>query len=106
MQVGLERRLVGAADLVQHVADLVRPTALDGDVGERRGQGGEQARAAIDAEHLETLAGQPAAHQIAQELLPLGGALGAGQAEVDDLLLAIGAKQARIIRSTSLARLA
>ena len=75
-QVGLDRRLVGLADLVQHVADLVRPAALDGDVGKGRGQGGEQARAAVDAQHLQALAGQPAAHQVAQELLPLGGALG------------------------------
>ena len=46
-------------------------------------------------QHLQALAGQAAADQIAQEQLPLGGALGAGQAEVDDLLLAVGAQAER-----------
>ena len=53
------------------------------------GKGREQARAAIDAEHLQALAGQATTHEIAQEVLPLRGALGARQAEVDDLLLAV-----------------
>ena len=64
------------ADLVQDVADLVRPAALHRHLGKGRGQGGEQARAAVDAQHLQALAGQAAAHQVAEEVLPLGGALG------------------------------
>jgi hypothetical protein len=122
VQVGLDLGLVGLADLVEDVADLVRPTALDGGVGEGRGQGRQQARAAVDAQHLEALAGQPAAHQIAQPLLPLGGALGGGETKVDDLLTgrpstgssaaatlrvdSPSTKHARIMRSTFWARLA
>jgi hypothetical protein len=55
VQAGLDRRLVGFADLVQQVADLVRPTALDGDIGECRGQGSEQAAATINAEYFQVL---------------------------------------------------
>ena len=89
MQAGLDGHLVGLADLVQNVADLVRPTALHGNVGEGCWQGGEQAGAAVDAQHFQALARKAAAHQVAQELLPLRGALGAGQAEVDDFLFAV-----------------
>jgi hypothetical protein len=64
---------------------------LHRDVGEGRGQGGEQAGAAVDAQHLQALADEAAAHEVAQELFPLRGALGAGQAEVDDLLPAVRA---------------
>ena len=81
--------LVGFADLVENVPDLVCPAALDRDVGQYRGQGGEQAGAAIDTDHVEPLAGEAAAVKIGEELLPFGGALAPRQAEVDDLLLAI-----------------
>jgi hypothetical protein len=49
----------------------------------------------IDAQHLQALAGQAAAHESAQELLPLGAALGRGETKVDDLLLAVGAQPQR-----------
>jgi hypothetical protein len=42
-------RLIGFSDLVEDVSDLVRPVALDGDAGQDRGQGCQQAGAAIDA---------------------------------------------------------
>jgi hypothetical protein len=42
VQASLDRRLVGLAGLVQHGADLVRPTALEGDVRKGRRQSGEQ----------------------------------------------------------------
>ena len=58
----------------------------------RRRQGGEQARAAIDAQHLEALASEATADKIAEKELPLGGALGGRETEVDDLLAAVGAQ--------------
>ncbi len=48
----------------------------------------KQAAAAIDADHVETLAGEPTAVEIGEEFLPFGGAFARRQAEVDDLLLA------------------
>jgi hypothetical protein len=44
----LDLGLVGLAGLVEDVPDLVRPATLDGDAGEDRWQGGQQARTAID----------------------------------------------------------
>jgi hypothetical protein len=77
----LDLGLVGLADLVEDVADLVRPAAPDRDVRERGGRGGREPGAAIDADHLEALAGEPAADQVAEEALPGGGALGRRRAE-------------------------
>ena len=76
VQGALDGRLIGLSDLVEHVPDLVRPAALDGDAGEDDRQGGQRARAAVDAEHVETLAGQPAAVKIGEKALQFGGALG------------------------------
>ena len=60
------------------------------------GKGGRQRRqkaaAAIDADHLEAVAGEAAADQIAEKALPFGGALACRQAEIDHLLLAVGAQ--------------
>jgi hypothetical protein len=57
---------------------LVRPAALDGDAGIDCGRGGEQAGAAIHADHIEPLAAEAATQQIAEEVLPFGGALRTG----------------------------
>jgi len=111
MQAGLDGGLVGLADRVEHVADLVRPTALRREVGEglwakpragrlprrvgERGPNPAPTGQAVDAEHLETLAGQPAADQVADELLPLRRALGGRQTQVDALLLAVRAQAER-----------
>lgn len=57
-----------------------------------RGEGRQQAGAAIDADHVEPLAGEPAAVEVGEERLPFGGAFARRQAEVDDLLLAVGAQ--------------
>jgi len=71
---------------------LADMAALDGDVGVGDGQGGEEARAAIDADHLEGLAFEAAAEEVGEEAFPLGGALGRRQAVVDDLLPAVGSE--------------
>jgi len=86
----LNRRLIGLFDLIEHVADLVRPTALYRNGVEHARQGRDQAGASIYADHLEALAGEAAAVEIGEELLPFGRAFRARQAEVGDLLLAIG----------------
>ncbi len=67
----------------------MRPAALHGDRGKGGRQCCQQPAAAIDADHLESLAGQPAADQVTEEVLPFGGALAPRQAEIDDLLLAV-----------------
>ena len=89
VQIGLDGGLVTNPDLGQDITDLVRPAALhrNGRIGGR--QRGEQPGGAIEADHLEPVAGQPAADQVTQETLPFGGALALSQAEVDDLLLAV-----------------
>lgn len=74
----------------EHVPDLVHPAALDRQVGIDGRERREQAGAAVDADHLEAGAVEAAAEQVAEAGLPLGGALGRGQAEVDDLLAAVG----------------
>ncbi len=81
---------VGLADLVRDVPDLVHPAALDGDAGIDHGQGSEQTGTAVDADHLEARAFEATAEEIAEEQLPLGGALGHRQAVIDDLLPAVG----------------
>ena len=88
--VGLDGVPVGLADLVEDVAHLVCPASLNRDGVIDDGQGGEQALAAIDADRLQALASEAAAVQAGQEALPLGGALAGGEAEVDDLLPAVG----------------
>ena len=90
MEVGFDGGLIGDPDLVEDIPDLVRPAALDGDVGVDDRQGGEQACAAVDADHVEGRAGKSSAVEIGEKLLPLGRAFAGGQAEVDDLLLAVG----------------
>ena len=50
-----------------------------------------QALAAIDADHLQAVSGQPAAMEAIEEALPFGDALGAGETDVDGLLPAVGA---------------
>ncbi len=72
-----------------------RPAALDGDAGIDGGQGGEEALAAVGTDHLEALSGEPAAVQVGEEPFPRRGALAGRQAEVDDLLLAVGADAQR-----------
>jgi hypothetical protein len=81
--------LIGFADLVEHVSDLVCPAALHRNVGQYGGQGGEQAEAPVEANHVEPFAGEPATVEISEELLPFGGAFACGQTEVDDLLFAV-----------------
>ena len=51
-----------------------------------------QALAAIDADHLQAVSGQPAAMEAIEEALPFGDALGAGETDVDGLLPAVGAQ--------------
>src|ERR1700732_460194 len=85
-------RLVSLFDLVEDVADLMRPAALDGNARQDRGQGGQEAGPAIDADHIETLAGKAAAEQIGEEALPFGRALARRQTKVDDLLPAVRAQ--------------
>ena len=92
VECALDVGLVGLADLVEDVPDLVRPAALHGDAGQDDRQGSQQAAATIDADHVEPLAGEAAAVKIGEELLPFGGAFAPRQAEVDDLLLAIRAQ--------------
>ena len=53
--------LIDLAYLVEDVSDLVRPVALDRDAVVGGGQGRQQALAAVDADHLQTFAGQPRA---------------------------------------------
>src|SRR6266403_3771587 len=91
----LDEQLIGFFDLVEDIPDLVRPAALDGDAREDRWQGSEEAATAIDADHLEPLASEAAAEEVGEEALPFGGAFAARQAEVDDLLLAVGPKPKR-----------
>src|SRR5207302_10627994 len=77
---GLDGGLVGLAHLVEDVADLVRPAALDRHGGIGGGKRRRETGAAIDADHLERVASDAAADEIAEEALPLGGALALGQA--------------------------
>jgi hypothetical protein len=51
----------------------------------------QQPAAAIAADHLEILAGKPAADRVTATALPFGGALAVRLADVDDLLLAVAA---------------
>jgi len=78
VEVALDLGLVGLADLVQDVPDLVGPAALDGDAGVDGRQGGEEALAAVDADHLQALAVEAAAVEIGEEALPLNRALRGG----------------------------
>ena len=95
VEVGLDSIPVGLSHLVEDVPDLVRPAALQGDAGIDRGQGGDQALAAVGTDHLDPVSGEPTTVEIGEELLPRGGALAGGEAEVDDLLLAVGADAER-----------
>ena len=74
----LDGGLVGLFDLVEDVADLVSPAALDRDVWVDGREGGEEAFAAVGADHLEVLSFEAAAEEVREEQLPLGGALGGG----------------------------
>src|ERR1019366_2472591 len=87
--------LIGLFDLVENIPDLVRPATLDGNARQDRGQGGQEAGPAVDADHVEALAGKAAAEQIGGESPPFGGAFAHRQAEVDDLLLAVGPQPKR-----------
>ena len=53
------------------------------------GQCGDEALAAVGADHLDRLSGEPAAVQVGEEAFSRRGALAGRQAEVDDLLLAV-----------------
>ena len=55
-------------------------------------QGGEQAGAAIDADHLELVSDQTAADQVAKKALPFGSTFADCQTKIDDLLLTVGAQ--------------
>jgi hypothetical protein len=90
VQVGPDGWLVGIPDLGEDIADLVRPAALYRHAGVGGRHGGEQARTAIDADHLELICDRAAADEVAEEAFPLGRALARDQAEVDDLLPIIG----------------
>ena len=90
VQTGFGGLAVSLFDLAEDVSDLVRPAALNGDAGIDHRQGGQEARAAVDADHLEPRAFETAAEEIGQEQLPLSRALGHRQAVIDDLLFAIG----------------
>lgn len=92
MKVGLDGRLIGDTHLGEDIPDLVRPAALNGDAGIDERQGGEETLAAIDTDHLEPRAGEAAAIEIGEKLLPLRRTLARGQAVIDDLLLAIRAE--------------
>src|SRR5262249_5935489 len=67
VQSALDGRLIGFSDLVEYVADLVRPAALHRDAVKDTWQDSEQAGAAIDADHVEPFAGAPAAAEIGEE---------------------------------------
>ena len=58
VDVGLDGLLVGDADLVEDVPDFVRPAPLNGDGVTDDRQGGDEALAAINADHLKALAGE------------------------------------------------
>ncbi len=75
--------------------DIYPVLMLDGDGGVDHRQGGKQAGPAVDADHLDARAFQPAAVEIAEKELPLCGALAGRQAVVDDLLLAVRAQAQR-----------
>src|SRR5580704_19689278 len=70
VQGPFDLRLIGFANLVENVSDLVGPAALHRDAVKDAWQGREQAGAAIDADHVEPLAGEPAAVELAEEFLP------------------------------------
>ena len=72
----LYRWLIDLFDLVEDVADLVRPAALDRDGGEHRRQGGEQARAAVHTDHVEVLAGEEPRQQWTLRPLPSAQTIG------------------------------
>ena len=84
MEVAFDVLVVGLSDLVEDVADLVDPAVLDGGIDE--GQGGEEAVAAVHADHA--LAGEAAPVEGGEQAF--GGAFGAGELEVDDLLAPVG----------------
>ncbi len=118
VQAALDGVVVGGLDLVQEVADLVRPAALHRDLRVDQGERGEQALAAaclreaeapafakpasagegrslrrrqVDGDQLEAVSGEPAAVEVVEEGFPGRRALGPGQAKVDDLLAAVRA---------------
>ena len=57
MEIGLDGALVGLAHLVEHVADLVCPAALDGDGGKGGGQCRDEAAAAGDRSWRDHIVG-------------------------------------------------
>lgn len=61
------------------------------DIGQRR----QQAGAAVDADHVEPLAGEAAAIKIVKKQPPFGGALRLGEPKVDLLLAAVRQKAGR-----------
>ena len=89
MERSLDGGLVDLSDLVEDVSDFVCPAALERDLGIDRGQRGEQALAAVCADHLEVFAFEAAAVKVREEQLPLGRAFGRGQAKVEDILFAV-----------------
>ena len=85
VQPGFDGGLVGLADLVEDVADFVRPAALDRDFVIDHGQRGDEPLAAVGANQFEAFAGQAALVEIIEEALPPDGALAAREAKVEDL---------------------
>jgi hypothetical protein len=61
----LDGALVGHSHLVE---DVVGPTALRRHVGIDRRQGGDEALAAVDADHVEALAGEASTIEIGEEM--------------------------------------
>ncbi len=70
----------------------MRPAALHRDARIGRREGGEQAGTTVDADHLEALADEAAADELAEKAFPFGRALALRQAEVDDLLPAVASQ--------------
>ena len=95
VESALDPRLIGPSDLIEDIADLVRPAALNGNIRKGGGESGDETTAAIDADHLDAFTGQAAAIKVGEEAFPFGGAFALGQAEVDDLLLAVGPQAER-----------
>ena len=89
MEGSLDGAVVGLADLAQHVPDFVRPAALQRDARIDGRQGSDEAPATVGTDHLQAVAGEPAAVEVGKEALPRGGALAGREVEVDDLLLAV-----------------
>ena len=57
--------------------------------GKTAGKAAIRPAPSVDADHVEAFSGEPAAEEVSEEAFPFGGALAAGPAKVDDLLLAV-----------------